>query len=126
MNKPDISLTTLLERIESEAQIADGRTVRLCRDESGNYWVVDGAERVVSLREFAARVPHRGARVLRPGTRGGAPPDRYQHEGSVRARREEAAAAGREGRARVKRARPKEKAASRRPFFEAADAQLTC
>jgi hypothetical protein len=54
MNKPDISLTTLLERIESEAQIADGRTVRLCRDASGNYWVVDGAERVVSLREFAA------------------------------------------------------------------------
>jgi hypothetical protein len=53
MNKPDISLTTLLERIESEAQIADGRTVRLCRDASGNYWVVDGAERVVSLREFA-------------------------------------------------------------------------
>jgi hypothetical protein len=53
MNKPDTSLTTLLERIESEAQIADGRTVRLCRDASGNYWVVDGAERVVSLREFA-------------------------------------------------------------------------
>ena len=53
MNKPDISLTTLLERIESEAQIADGRTVRLCRDASGNYWVVDGAERVVALREFA-------------------------------------------------------------------------
>ena len=119
MNKPDISVTALLERIESEAQIADGRTVRLCRDASGNYWVVDGAERVVSLREFAGE-----CRIA--GTRGGAPPDRYQHEGSVRARREEAAAAGREGRARVKRARPNEKAASRRPFFEVADPQLTC
>ena len=53
MNKQSISVTTLLERIESEAQIADGRTLRLCRDASGNYWVVDGAERVVSLREFA-------------------------------------------------------------------------
>jgi hypothetical protein len=53
MNKPDISVTALLERIESESQIADGRTVRLCRDAGGNYWVVDGAERVVSLREFA-------------------------------------------------------------------------
>ena len=53
MNKPSTSLTELLERIESEAQIADGRTVRLCRDASGNYWVVDGDERVVSLREFA-------------------------------------------------------------------------
>jgi hypothetical protein len=54
MNKPDISVTALLERIESEAQIADGRTLRLCRDASGNYWVVDGAERVVSLNEFAS------------------------------------------------------------------------
>jgi hypothetical protein len=53
MNKPSVSLTTLLERIESEIETADGRTVRLCRDASGNYWVVDGAERVVSLREFA-------------------------------------------------------------------------
>jgi hypothetical protein len=54
MNKPRMSLTTLLERIESEIQTEDGRTVRLCRDASGNYWVVDGAERVVSLSEFAA------------------------------------------------------------------------
>ena len=54
MNKPNISVSALLERIESEAQIADGRTVQLCRDPNGNYWVVDGAERVLSLRQFAA------------------------------------------------------------------------
>lgn len=61
MNKPDISLTTLLERLESETETADGRTVRLCRDPSGNYWVVDGAERVVPLEEFATEC-HAGAR----------------------------------------------------------------
>jgi hypothetical protein len=54
MNKPEISLTTLLERLESEFETAGGRTVRLCRDASGNYWVVDGAERVMSLSTFAA------------------------------------------------------------------------
>lgn len=53
MNTPAISLTTLLERLESETRTADGRTVRLCRDPNGNYWVVDGAERVVSLNAFA-------------------------------------------------------------------------
>jgi hypothetical protein len=55
MNKPNTSLTALLERIESEVQTADGRTVRLCRDPNGNYWVIDGAERIVSLSEFAAQ-----------------------------------------------------------------------
>ncbi len=57
MNKPSISLTTLLERLESEIETANGRTVRLCRDPHGNYWVIDGAERVVSLSEFAAECP---------------------------------------------------------------------
>jgi hypothetical protein len=52
MNKPGISVTALLERLESEFEIADGRTVRLCGDTRGNYWVIDGAERVVSLKEF--------------------------------------------------------------------------
>jgi hypothetical protein len=54
MNKHSTSLATLLERMESEIETANGRTVRLCRDPNGNYWVVDGAERVVSLGEFAA------------------------------------------------------------------------
>jgi hypothetical protein len=54
MNTPAISLTTLLERMESQIETADGRTVRLCRDLGGGYWVVDGAERVVSLNAFAA------------------------------------------------------------------------
>jgi hypothetical protein len=54
MNKPSMSLATLLEGLESEVATANGRTVRLCRDPNGNYWVVDGAERVVSLSEFAA------------------------------------------------------------------------
>jgi len=53
VNKPDISVAALLERIESEAEIADGRTVRLCRDANGSLWIVDDAERVVPLREFA-------------------------------------------------------------------------
>jgi hypothetical protein len=53
MSKTEISLITLLERLESEFETADGRTVRLCRDPNGNYWAVDGAERVVSLNEFA-------------------------------------------------------------------------
>jgi hypothetical protein len=54
MNTPAISLTTLLERMESEIETADGRTVRLCRDLGGGYWVVDGTERIVSLNEFAS------------------------------------------------------------------------
>jgi hypothetical protein len=53
MNKPDASLSALLERLESEWEIADGRTVRLCRDAHGGYWVIDGAERIVPLAEFA-------------------------------------------------------------------------
>lgn len=54
MNKPTITLTKLLERVESEIETANGRTFRLCRDPNGNYWVVDGTERVVSLSTFAA------------------------------------------------------------------------
>jgi len=54
MNKPDISVTTLLERLEGELQTANGRTARVCRDPNGNYWVVDDAERVVPLSEFAS------------------------------------------------------------------------
>lgn len=53
MTNPGISLASLLERLESELQTADGRSVKVCRDANGNYWVVDGAERVVSLSEFA-------------------------------------------------------------------------
>lgn len=54
MTNPGISLASLLERLESELQTADGRIARLCRDANGNYWVIDGAERVVSLNEFAS------------------------------------------------------------------------
>lgn len=53
MNKPDTSLSALLERLESEWETADGRTVRVCRDASGGHWVIDDAERIVSLAEFA-------------------------------------------------------------------------
>jgi hypothetical protein len=53
MNKPDNSLSTLLEQLESEWEAADGRTMRLCRDARGRYWVIDEAERVVPLAEFA-------------------------------------------------------------------------
>jgi hypothetical protein len=53
MNKPDTSLNALLERLESKWEIADGRTVRLCRDAHGGYWVIDDAERIVPLAEFA-------------------------------------------------------------------------
>jgi len=48
------SISALLQRFESEFQTADGRTVQVCRDSNGSYWVVDGAERVVSLSEFAS------------------------------------------------------------------------
>src|SRR5262245_14524178 len=54
MNNSAFTVTKLLERVESESQIADGRTVRLCRDPNGSYWVVDDAERVVPLNQFAA------------------------------------------------------------------------
>lgn len=54
MNTTAISLTTLLERMESQIETADGRTVRLCRDARGNFWVVDDAERAVPLSEFAS------------------------------------------------------------------------
>jgi len=54
MTKPSLSLTALLEGFESEINTADGRIARLCRDANGNYWVIDGAERVVSLNEFAS------------------------------------------------------------------------
>jgi hypothetical protein len=53
MNDQAMSVEALLARLVSEFEIADGRLVRLCRDASGGYWVVDGAERVVSLNEFA-------------------------------------------------------------------------
>jgi hypothetical protein len=54
MKRPATSLSTLLERIVSECELADGRTVRLCRDANGGYWVVDRAERILPLREFDA------------------------------------------------------------------------
>lgn len=49
------SAQTLLERRESALQTADGRTVSVCRDTYGNFWVVD-AERlgIVPLSEFAS------------------------------------------------------------------------
>jgi hypothetical protein len=53
MDKHGTSLEALLQGLESEAQTADGHTVRLCRDPVGQYWVVDG-ERVISLGEFAS------------------------------------------------------------------------
>lgn len=53
MDEPGISASTLLERLECQWQIADGRTLRLCRDARGAYWVIDDAERVVPLGEFA-------------------------------------------------------------------------
>jgi len=55
MNRQSISLATLLERIESEIETANGRTVRLCRDPQGGYWVIEDAERVMSLSEFAGQ-----------------------------------------------------------------------
>lgn len=58
MNKPGISVTTLLERVEYEIETANGRTARVCRDERGDIWVVDDAERVVSLYDFADECHH--------------------------------------------------------------------
>jgi hypothetical protein len=55
MNKPTTTLAKLLEHVESELETANG-LVRLCRDPNGgSYWIVDGAERVMSLREFAGQ-----------------------------------------------------------------------
>ena len=54
MKPPTISLTALLARIEGELPTPYGGTVRVCRDASGKYWVVDRAERVVPFCEFAA------------------------------------------------------------------------
>lgn len=48
------SISALIERADSELQTADGRTIKVCRDANGNFWVVDGAERVMSLNEFAS------------------------------------------------------------------------
>ncbi len=45
----------LLQHVESQLQTADGRTVNVCRDACGNFWVVDAAERVVALSEFASQ-----------------------------------------------------------------------
>jgi hypothetical protein len=53
MTKPT-SIESLLKRLESEMHTADGRTARVCRDENGNYWVIDDAERIVSLSEFGS------------------------------------------------------------------------
>jgi len=53
MNKPAISVTTLLERAEYEIETASGSTARVYRDERGDFWVVDGAERVMPLGDFA-------------------------------------------------------------------------
>ena len=53
------SISALIESLESEFQTADGRTLKVCRDANGNFWVVDGAERVMSLSEFASDIaPH--------------------------------------------------------------------
>ena len=55
MTKPTTTLAALLEHVESELETANG-LVRLCRDPNGgSYWVIDGAERVMSLREFAGQ-----------------------------------------------------------------------
>jgi hypothetical protein len=53
MNKPAISVTALLERAEYEIGTANGRAAWVCRDERGDFWVVDSAERIVSLYDFA-------------------------------------------------------------------------
>jgi len=53
MTKPT-SIESLLQRLESEMQTGDGRMARVCRDESGNYWVIDEAERIASLSEFGS------------------------------------------------------------------------
>ena len=63
MTKPAITLSKLLEHVESELETANG-LVRLCRDpDGGSYYVVDGAERVMSLREYAAQCNLAGRRL---------------------------------------------------------------
>lgn len=53
------SISALVESFESEFRTADGRTIKVCRDANGNFWVVDDAERVMTLSEFASDVaPH--------------------------------------------------------------------
>jgi hypothetical protein len=52
MNPTGIS--ALIESLESEFQTADGRTIKVSRDANGNFWVIDDAERVMSLSEFAS------------------------------------------------------------------------
>jgi hypothetical protein len=47
-------IAALIERFDSELQTADGRTIKVCRDANGNFWVIDDAERVMSLNEFAS------------------------------------------------------------------------
>jgi hypothetical protein len=58
-----MSAQALLERLESELQTADGRTVKVCRDANGNFWMVDDAERVVSLSEFASDIAPQARRL---------------------------------------------------------------
>jgi hypothetical protein len=69
MNKPALSVTELLERAEYEIETASGRTARVCRDERGDFWVVDDAERVTSLYDFADACQH-AARELSALERG--------------------------------------------------------
>ncbi len=69
MNEPGISVSKLLERTEYEIETANGRTARVCRDERGDFWVVDGAERVVSLFDFAGDCQV-AAQALREAARG--------------------------------------------------------
>ena len=74
MNQPAISVTALLERAEYEIETVNGRTARVCRDERGDFWVVDGSERIVSLYDFAGecRIAARTIRnrEVRAATRG--------------------------------------------------------
>ena len=125
MNKPNISVSALLERIESEAQIADGRTVQLCRDPNGNYWVVDGAERVLPLRQFAAECRAAGREFAARERAEALRRHRSPREGGVRAPREGPPTDRHETRARAIAAQKK------RPprgglSPDAKNAQLTC
>jgi hypothetical protein len=61
MNPTGIS--ALIESLESEFQTADGRTIKVCRDASGNFWAVDDAERVMSLSEFASDLAPQARRL---------------------------------------------------------------
>jgi hypothetical protein len=58
-----MSAQALLERLESELQTADGRTVKVCRDANGNFWVIDAAERVMSVSEFASDMAPQARRL---------------------------------------------------------------